>query len=229
MSPRPRRDQAHDRPQMEAAIKAAARREMGITAPAIYNYFPRLEDLITALIVESFAALADSMDAAGAVAGFQPAAKIRATVVAYRRWAVEHPVDFQLLYGNPIPGYVAPFDLTAPLARRPFLPLFSYFWQAYQAGELVVPVGYQAVPPHVAGHVAAWKARTGLAMPEGLFCAILTGWSRIHGLVLLELTHHIQPMIGDAAEFFEYEVDAFLDDLGMAVRGDPGTETGSEG
>lgn len=28
-------------------------REMSITAPATYNYFPRLEDLITALIVDA--------------------------------------------------------------------------------------------------------------------------------------------------------------------------------
>jgi hypothetical protein len=36
-------------------------------------------------------------------------------------------------------------------------------------------------------------------------------------LVMLELTHHIQPMIGYAAEFYEYEVDAFLQQLGMAI------------
>ena len=71
------------RPTHDAQIKAAARqqmaehgtaglslrgiaRQLGITAPAIYNYFPRLEDLITALIVDAFSDLADVMEAADA-------------------------------------------------------------------------------------------------------------------------------------------------------------------
>jgi AcrR family transcriptional regulator len=192
-------------------------RTMGITAPAIYNYFPRLDDLITALIVDSFTDLADAMDTAGVAASAEPVAQIRSTVLAYRQWAVNHPLDFQLIYGNPIPGYVAPFEVTAPLARRPFLPLFGYFWQAYQSGQLTLPAEYSAVPPQVADHIKAWREHIGVAMPESLFCAVLTGWSRIHGLVMLELTHHIQPMIGYAAEFYEYEVDAFLQQLGMAI------------
>ena len=83
MSPRPTREHAHERIDMITRIKAVARqqmaehgtaglslrgiaREMGITAPAIYNYFPRLDDLITALIVDAFTALADAMEAAEA-------------------------------------------------------------------------------------------------------------------------------------------------------------------
>ena len=44
--------------------------------------------------------------------------------LAYREWAIAHPVDFQLIYGNPIPGYDAPAEITVPLARRPFDGLF---------------------------------------------------------------------------------------------------------
>ena len=75
---RPRREAAH--PNIAAAIKSVARqqmsergtaglslraiaRELEITAPAIYNYYPRLDDLITALIVDAFQSLADAMQA----------------------------------------------------------------------------------------------------------------------------------------------------------------------
>ena len=71
MSPRPKRELGRERSTTIAQIKAVARqqmaeygtaglslrgigRAMGITAPAIYNYFPRLDDLITALIVDAF-------------------------------------------------------------------------------------------------------------------------------------------------------------------------------
>ena len=96
----------------------AIARTLGITAPAIYNYFPRLEDLITALIVDAFTDLAEAMEAAEAA---EPAArafdKILALCLAYRQWAMNHPTDFQLIGGNPIPdGIITADDLIAYLA-----------------------------------------------------------------------------------------------------------------
>jgi AcrR family transcriptional regulator len=196
------------------SLRAIAR-ELNITAPAIYNYFSRLDDLITALIVDAFTALADHMDAATVdpVAG-SPLERITATARAYREWAVAHPVDFQLIYGNPIPGYVAPFDVTAPLARRPFVGLFRFFLEAYDAGQIVVGPEYESPPPAVSAHVLGWQKSTGLAgLPPGLFCLAITGWTRIHGLVMLELTHHMQPVIGDPSAFYEYELAAYLSQL----------------
>ena len=77
---RTRKEQAYQ--QMAAEIKTAARleirergtagislralaRRLNITAPAVYNYFPSLDDLLTALVVDAFNALADAMQAAG--------------------------------------------------------------------------------------------------------------------------------------------------------------------
>ena len=81
-----------------AAIKATARRQMAahgtaglslraiareldITAPAIYNYFPRLDDLITALIVDAFNALADAMEAAEAAEASMSARSTRSSAL----------------------------------------------------------------------------------------------------------------------------------------------------
>jgi AcrR family transcriptional regulator len=41
------------------SLRAIAR-ELKITAPAIYNYFPRRDDLVTALIVDAYTSLGDS-------------------------------------------------------------------------------------------------------------------------------------------------------------------------
>jgi AcrR family transcriptional regulator len=100
------------------SLRAIAR-ELGVTAPAIYNYFPRLEDLITALITNAFTDLAEAMEYCREQNDEKPRIfQIKAMIYAYRQWAVDHPVDFQLIYGNPIPGYQAPFEVTGPLARR---------------------------------------------------------------------------------------------------------------
>jgi AcrR family transcriptional regulator len=233
MCARPKREQARERGEMIVQIKTTARqqmaqygtaglslrgiaRELGITAPAIYNYFPRLDDLITALIVDAFTALAEAMEAAEAeVTTEHPYDKITALCLAYRGWAVAHPVDFQLIYGNPIPGYHAPEELTIPLARRPFMGLFRSFLRAYEAGELTIPPEYRIVPPAMAEGVASWRRLSGIEMPDALLGLLMSGWSRVHGMVMLELFHHIQPLVGDGETFYRYEIDAFAERLGL--------------
>lgn len=234
---RPRRDATRANLDMATEIKAVARRqmaehgtagislrriarEMGITAPAIYNYYPRLDDLITALIVDAFNALADAIEAAeAAVESESCGPKILASCLAYREWAIAHPVDFQLIYGNPIPGYVAPAEITVPLAQRPFDGLFRLFLAAYQTGELVVPAEYVPVPAGITAHVATWLPQAGYTFPDALLCLLMSGWARIHGMVMLELFGHLGPVVGDAAAFYRYELDAFwrqLDNSGAS-------------
>jgi AcrR family transcriptional regulator len=235
MCARPKRGQARERGEMIAQIKAAGRRQMaehgtaglslrgiardlGVTAPAIYNYFPRLDDLITALIVDAFTALADAIDAAeSAVDSETCGPKVIASCLAYRAWAIAQPVDFQLIYGNPIPGYVAPAEITVPLARRPFDGLFRLFFEAYRTGELVVPEEYAPVPASISAHVATWLPAAGYDFPEALLCLLMSGWARIHGMVMLELFEHLPPVVGDTAAFYRYELEAFMTRLGLRV------------
>lgn len=224
---RPQRSIQANTADMPSQIKAAARRQMAehgtagislrgiarelsITAPAIYNYYPRLDDLITALIVDAFNALADAIQAAEAAVDSELCGpKVIASCLAYRAWAVAHPVDFQLIYGNPIPGYVAPAEITVPLARRPFDGLFRLFLMAYQTGELAIPAEYVPVPASISQHVAQWLPQAGNAFPDALLCLLMSGWARIHGLVMLELFEHIGPVVGDTKAFFRHEIEAF--------------------
>ena len=199
-------------------------RQLGVTAPAIYNYFPRLDDLITSLIIDAFTDLGQAMQVADTgVPSARPADRAMAQCLAYRRWAVEHPVDFQLIYGNPIPGYLAPADITIPLARRPFLGLFACFLEAHQAGELRIPAAYADVPAETHHAISAWKQLSGIEMPDVLLTLLLSGWARIHGMVMLELFQHIQPLVGDGEAFYRYELEAFLRQLGLQT--DPSTGT----
>jgi len=192
-------------------------RQLGVTAPAIYNYFGRLEDLITALIIDAFTALAEAMEAAEtAVTSERCYDRVMALCLAYRQWAIDHPVDFQLIYGNPIPGYSAPEEITIPLARRPFLGMFRCFVRGYETGELTIPSEWCDVPPNVAESITVWKRTSAIEMPDALVALLMSGWSRIHGMVMLELYGHIQPLVGEGPEFFRYEIDAFARHLGMA-------------
>ncbi|MDO5504605.1 MAG: helix-turn-helix domain-containing protein, partial [Actinomycetia bacterium] len=103
-----RRDEA--RAQTEARILAAARaqiaehggvglsmravaRDAGMVSSAVYRYFETREALITAMILESYAHLAEAL---GAVRARRVDRQWRALAEAFRRWALEHPHEFQL-------------------------------------------------------------------------------------------------------------------------------------
>lgn len=229
----PRTRKAAYRTQTIAEIKSAARlqmkvhgtagltlrgiaRELGITAPAIYHYFPSLDDLITSLVVDAFAGLAESMEEAGRrVTNAHIGPKIKATMLAYRAWAISHPIDFQLIYGNPIPGYQAPAEVTTPLARKPFEWLGELMAEAWNRGELIIPDEYAQIPAGIQEYLAGYQQHTGIQVPEPLIYLMTVGWARGHGMVMLELFHHSPMVIGSPADFYEHEVDIFLNSLGF--------------
>ena len=100
------------------SLRAIAR-ELGITAPAIYNYFPRRDDLVTALIIDAYTSFGDSQLAArDAVPADELVGRVMATGLAYRQWALDYPQRYQLIFGTPIPGYTAPMAQVFPAAAR---------------------------------------------------------------------------------------------------------------
>ena len=60
------------------------------------------EDLIAALIADSYASPADVMEAAGAGMPMPSGARAPGRRdAAYRQWAISHPEEFRLIYGDP--------------------------------------------------------------------------------------------------------------------------------
>lgn len=194
------------------SLRAIAR-EMGITAPAIYNYFPRLDDLITALIIDSFAGLAAALEAISDTTA-PPVERFRAVFLEYRRWAINHPTEFQLIYGNPIPGYVAPAEITVPLVQRGFLALAQPLAAAWDAGLVHLPPHYETIPDTVMPSIRRLREAFGPSYPDGMVYALIVGWTRIHGMIILELFDHTPPTVGDAEAFYQHEVAGFMQELG---------------
>src|SRR5690606_25246132 len=91
-------------------------RGLGMVSSAIYRYVTSRDDLLTLLIVEAYADLADAVDgavaAAGAAADGDPRARFLALGDAMCSWAIAHPERWTLLYGTPVRDYSAPADAT---------------------------------------------------------------------------------------------------------------------
>jgi len=194
----------------------AIAREMGMTAPALYHYFTSLNELITALILDAFTQLAETLESAAAdAASSSVAERITAVANANRQWALAHPIDFQLIYGNPIPNYEQPADTTYPPARRSFLVTAGLFAEALEHGEIDLPTRYSELPAAIDISLQQLTLVDGHDLPSPALYLAATGWAKIHGHVMLELFNLIQPVILDVDAFFAYETRNFLEQTGL--------------
>jgi len=197
------------------SIRAIAR-EMEMTASALYYYFSSLNDLITALIEDAFTQLADTIEADSKNPKLTTSAeRITAVANAYREWALNNPTDFQLIYGNPIPGYSQPTGITYPPARRSFLVTAGIFTEAIESGEIDLPTHYRDLPPSLEQSLLELTQVDGHDLPLPALYLAATAWVKIHGHIMLELFDLIQPVIAEVDEFFQYEVKNFIQNAGL--------------
>ena len=225
---RPKRNEQH--PNLPEAIKETARkqiaergaaglslraiaRELSITAPAIYNYFPSRDELVTALIVDAYhslaAALAEARDAIHA----DHTASITAAANAYRTWALTHAEEYGLIFGTPIPDYHAPMEITGPAAAESMSVLIQVLDAAYQDGKLATG----ELAPALGEMLQPWTEKLGYAGPPAIIHLALASWAQIHGLVSLELFGHLTatPECNEVDALFEAEIQAMVKRMGI--------------
>lgn len=158
----------------------AIAREVGMNPASLYTYFDSLDDLYTALILESYASLADAVTTA--FESIDPSVneppprdravqRAMACVHAYRDWALENPAQFNLIFADQIPGYEAPPGGPTVDAEMAVLrPLIAAAGAV--AGRRASPDDIESTEP------------TDADGPIGV-------WATMHGLVALEINHHL--------------------------------------
>ena len=195
-------------------------REVGMVSSAIYRYFPSREDLLTAMILESYRGLADALRAAEAEAEHETAdeggdaatgnpgagsdaERWRRLADALRGWGLRAPHEFQLIYGTPIPGYVAPAE-TIPAA-----------------GEVAAPflgcLGTRRVPgfdlPGDGGGLHAFADDVGITPSAA--AAVVAAISELVGFVGLELAGHFVGLADPADSLYAAVGNRQVRDLGL--------------
>jgi AcrR family transcriptional regulator len=170
------------------SLKAIAK-QMGISAPALYRYFASRDELLTELILSAYRELAEVVEAAGA--GVEPeqiaSRRLASVAQAMRRWALYNRHRYLLLFGTPVPGYSAPAEATA-LSARIFAPVLSGFSATFP-------------PPGRPGELDPALRRS------------LAFWTRLHGVISLEVAGHFTGMPFDPAQLYAAEVHAILAEL----------------
>jgi AcrR family transcriptional regulator len=190
------------------SLRAIAR-DLGITAPAIYNHFHRRDDLVTALIVDAYTSLGESQQVA---IDNLPVTDIKgrftALGMAYREWAITYPQRYQLIFGTPIPNYEAPEDITLPAATKALVPLVETL-QAFSVANRLRLDRVSPLTTELKSMLMAWQEIAESIDLEVLYAALIT-WSRVHGLVSMEIANHFPSYITDPGEIFRREIGNIL-------------------
>ncbi|MFD9482990.1 TetR/AcrR family transcriptional regulator [Streptomyces sp. NPDC059991] len=200
----------------DAITLRAIAREMGMTANAIYGYFPARDDLVTTLINDVYTALADAVDAAWEAApAADPAAGIEAWANAFRTWALVNPQGFRLIYGDPVPGYQAPAGGPAPdAARRVCTGLTALAAAAWPHARHLYKDSTFGWPDFDPGLLD--KVRPAFPdLPPAAVALALRMWGHLHGLVSLEVYGHLRTQTTSPQKLFLEELDQLIKVLGI--------------
>ncbi|MGW0516046.1 TetR/AcrR family transcriptional regulator [Crossiella sp. NPDC003009] len=173
----------------------AIAKQVGLSGPALYRYFASRDELITALIRDAYRSLADTVRAA-----FDSGADLAGLAAVMREWARADPQRYFLIYGTPVPGYHAPADTTAISSE-----IMTVLMEACAA----LPSDRPPTPfdTHLDGH-RDWAG--GHPAPAAALHRALSFWTRLHGVLSLELAGHFAGMGFDPDLLFAEELAALL-------------------
>ena len=199
---------------------SAIGKQLGVSGPALYRYFASRDELLTELVIDAYHDLAAALSAAasaGASAGASaaasagasaaaslapspdPRARFEALAHAYRSWALAQPHRYRLLFGPPLPGYDAHAQQLVDASQAAMNQLLGVL---RELGD------HPAAPPPrpLAAQLSAWaQAHVPGIDPATALRAVLV-WSRLHGLVSLEIAGNFASMGVDPDQVFEAQL-----------------------
>lgn len=195
------------------SLRAVAR-DMGLVASALYRYFPSRDALLTALIVDAYDSLGTAaIDAEAAVPREDLRGRWLAACRAVRSWALAHPAEYGLLYGDPVPGYAAPPDTVAPASKVILL-------LAAIVAEAPEPPAGPPVPRAVRTDLRRLIDEQAGDLSEERLDRVLFAWTHLFGQVNFEVFHRLDDMVRARAEYFDHHMVVLAGLAGLpAARG----------
>lgn len=182
----------------ELSLRSVAR-ELGMSSSAIYRYFKNRDELLTVLIIEAYDSLGADAERAAARSG-TPIERWMATARAIRHWGLDHPHEYALIFGTPVPGYAAP-DETSDSGTRASRALVGIVVDAWDAGQ--VTVVDEPITDAMSREMESLAAEVGFDGPPVVLLAVLAAWSQLFGLITFELFGQTRNVVGDHAALFE--------------------------
>jgi AcrR family transcriptional regulator len=201
------------------SLRAIAR-DLGMASSAVYRYVASRDDLLTRLITDAFNDLGEAAETAERhVDRRDLPGRFTAICRAVRGWALANPNRYALIYGSPVPGYVAPPDTIAPASRVATL-LATILVEAQSRGILRPEVATDTVAAAASVALAPIREFVGGGASDALIQRGLLVWTGLYGMVSFELFGQLHNVVGDGPgdreAFFEESISRWADQVGIA-------------
>jgi AcrR family transcriptional regulator len=191
---------------------ASVGKALGMTPPALYHYFASREALLDALVLAGYTDLGTAVESAARQARDRPAAERLAAIAhAWRRWALDHPRRYSMLFTGSRRESVDPLESVSTISQS-MLALVTAIQEV--AADAVTPgAGAAATDRSQLGHdLSRWGGSLGApadASPASLRLALST-WYRVHGLVSLEIVGAFDTMGLDGERLLAAELEGLV-------------------
>jgi AcrR family transcriptional regulator len=185
----------------DALTLASIAKSTGISAPGLYRYFASRDALLDELQVIAHVQLARALERRAADAiELAPPQRLRAVVEAYRGWALAHPKRYALMFGDRVAGD-GNADRVAAAASRGMEVLLAALGDLWAAAAETLPTEpldrqlHDWIRSRTGGHASAHVLRAAVFM-----------WTRLHGIISLELSGSFDSMGFDPELLIEAEI-----------------------
>jgi AcrR family transcriptional regulator len=168
-----------------------------------HRYVASRDELLADLVVDAWEELADALEhAAEEHAGRSAAERLGAIGLAYRAWGTTHPHRYRLAVQTRLgSGELAP-ERVIPAAQRAMAVILDAIEGLPKARRPKADL-----PASLRAELETWTRHLGgqQRSPAILLRGVLF-WSRLHGLISLELDHHLASMHIDAELLYRAEL-----------------------
>lgn len=204
------------------SLRAVAR-EVGMTAPGLYRYFPSREDLLEAVVADLYDEVNGAMErAVAAEAEDDLGGRLLAASRTFRAWAMAHRAEFGLLFSSPISamGQAPPQAGDTPpgpadAAGQRFGAIFGGLIAAVYLSTPFPVAADDDIEPALREQLALWCGSFPVPLPLGVVQTFLSCWIRLYGTVSMEVFGHLTFALADTEPMFEAQLREMGADLGI--------------
>jgi AcrR family transcriptional regulator len=191
---------------VDALSIAAVARSMAMSAPALYRYFPSRDALVAHLVTLSYQHLSDAMGQAVDGAGRSPRTRLRLLVAAYRQWALGHRRRYGMLFGERAADLPAAVTSNTPLDQS-----MAVLIDTLTGIQDTAPPADTSGDRTLDGQLRDWaRTQQRPGTPPSAARAAIMIWTRVHGIVSLELTGIFDNQSIEAQRLIDLEIDDAL-------------------
>lgn len=185
-------------------------REMGLVSSALYRYFATRDDLLTALILDAYNDLGAAVERAERRSvALDSRGRWHAATRAIRRWAKQHPHEYALIYGTPVPNYVAPQETIVAATR-----VSGVLARILVDDWARRPPRRDRVRTNVRSFLMVENVRALLPnVPSDQYLGALMAWTHVFGFINFELFGQYVGTVSNADVMFERAMDQLADAL----------------